>query len=181
MTAADLLRMPRGKFRYELVKGELHAMSPAGSAHGAVTQRLSTLLDQYVAGNGLGLVFGAETGFLVDRNPDTVRAPDIAFVRRDRISADGPPDGYWQGAPDLAVEVASPGDTPREIEQKVSEWFDAGCHLVWVIRPRLKTLAIHRAGDEPEILAGDATLDGAPVLAGFCCQLADVFSVIRGP
>jgi Uma2 family endonuclease len=116
-TADELLKLPRGKVRYELVKGELQSMSPAGSEHGAVTLRLSTLLDQFVTDRGLGLAFGAETGFLIHRDPDTVRAPDLAFVGQERIPPESPPQGFWPGAPDLAVEVVSPGDVVREIDE----------------------------------------------------------------
>jgi Uma2 family endonuclease len=180
MTAEELLQLPRGKQRYELAKGELRTMSPAGSAHGAVTPRLSTLLDQYVSANGLGLVFGAETGFLIEQNPDTVRGPDVAFVQQPRIPVDGPPDGYWPGAPDLAVEVVSPGDTVRDVDEKVVEWLNAGSQTVWVVRPRQKTLTVHRVDEEPATLAGSDILEGRELLPGFRCQVADIFSVIRG-
>lgn len=88
MTAEELIKLPRGKVRYELVKGELLTMSPTGSEHGLVTFRLSGILDQFLQKNELGLAFGAETGFLIHRDPDTVRTPDIAFIRRERV-----PDG----------------------------------------------------------------------------------------
>ena len=119
-TAEQLLQLPRGKMRYELVKGELLTMSPSGSEHGVVTIQLSALIAQFVAATGAGLPFGAETGFLIERNPDTVRAPDFAFIRRERIPPGGLPKGYWPGAPDLAVEVVSPNDTAREVDDKGS-------------------------------------------------------------
>ena len=155
-------------------------MSPAGSAHGAVTQRLATLLDQYVTANALGLVFGAETGFLIAADPDTVRAPDVAFVTSRRISAGGLPDGFWPGPPDLAVEVVSPGDTVREVDDKTAEWLDAGSEMVWVVRGRQQTVTVHRAGGKPEILAAGSHLDGGSLLPGFRCKLAEIFSVISG-
>ena len=180
MTADELLRLPRGKYRYELVKGELLTMSPAGSEHGAITQRLATLLDQYVTAKSLGLVFGAETGFLIAIDPDTVRGPDIAFIHAGRISVGGPPEGYWPGAPDLAVEVVSPGDTAKEVDDKVGEWLGAGCQVVWIVRPRQKTVVVHRAGGQAHTVSVDEVLDGGSLLPGFQCRVAEIFSVIPG-
>ncbi|HEY2253633.1 MAG TPA: Uma2 family endonuclease [Planctomycetaceae bacterium] len=177
MTADELLQLPRGRFRYELIKGELLTMSPAGSAHGAITQRLSTLLDQYVTANGLGLVFGAETGFLIATRPDTVLAPDIAFVSARRIPATGLPEGFWPGAPDLAVEVVSPGDSTREVDEKVAAWLTAGSEMVWVVRGRPKTVTVHHVGGKPEVLGVNDVLEGGSTLPGFRCRVADIFSI----
>ena len=175
VTAEELLQLPRGKMRYELVKGELLAMSPSGSEHGAVTFHFSTLIGQFVAATGAGLAFGAETGFLIQRNPDTVRAPDIAFIRRERIPVGGLPQGYWPGAPDLAVEVISPGDTAREVEEKANVWLRAGCLTVWIVDPRSKSITVYVAGGTVTTLAADAILDGGDILPGFQCPVADVF------
>jgi Uma2 family endonuclease len=179
VTADELLKLPRGKMRYELVRGELQSMSPAGSEHGAVTLRLSTLLDRFVTDHGLGLAFGAETGFLIQRDPDTVRAPDLAFVRQDRLPPDGPPQGFWPGAPDLAVEVVSPGDVVREIDEKVAAWIEAGAEMVWVVSPRWKTVTVYRAGGAIETLTAGQTIDGGPILPGFQCPVAEIFRVGR--
>ena len=108
VTADELLRMPRGRFRYELVEGELRTMSPAGSEHGAIVMNVSVVLGLHVRANDLGVCFGAETGFKLASNPDTVLAPDVAFVNRARIPAGGLPKKFWSGAPDLAIEVMSP-------------------------------------------------------------------------
>lgn len=175
VTAEQLLQLPRGKMRYELVKGELFTMSPSGSEHGVVTFQLSILVGQFVAASGAGLAFGAETGFLTARNPDTVRAPDIAFIRRERIPAGGLPQGYWPGAPDLAVEVVSPGDTEREVDEKANDWLQAGSLAVWVVNPRSKTITVYLAGGAINTLAEDSILDGGNVLEGFHCPVADVF------
>jgi Uma2 family endonuclease len=114
VTADELLRMPRGRFRYELVEGELRTMPPAGEEHGAVIMFLAAPLAQHVKANRLGVVFTAETGYKLASNPDTVLAPDIAFVRRERVEQTGLLKGYRESAPDLAVEVMSPGDTLKE-------------------------------------------------------------------
>lgn len=101
-------------------------MTPSGSAHSVITARLARLVDTFVSTHGLGLVFGAEGGFKIASNPDAVRAPDLAFVRRERIPESGIPKGFWPGAPDLAAEVVSPGDTYEEVEEKVADWLRAG-------------------------------------------------------
>ena len=108
VTADELFMMPDDGFRYELVKGELRRMPPAGSEHGAIGINIALVVAQFVKAHDLGVVFGADTGFKIASNPDTVRAPDLAFVRRERIPAGGVPREFWPGAPDLAVEVISP-------------------------------------------------------------------------
>src|SRR5882724_10950500 len=114
--------MPDDGYRYELVEGELIRMAPAGAEHGKVTVKITTPLSVHVDANNLGTVYAAETGFIIRQNPDTVRAPDVAFVSRERIESAGVIKSYTIGAPDLAVEVISPGDTVREVEKKVREW-----------------------------------------------------------
>ena len=121
-TAEDLLRMPDDGFRYELVRGELRKMAAAGHQHGRIAINVTTPLDQYVRAHNLGVVYAAETGFKLASNPDTVRAPDVAFIRRERVEEVGDVGGYWPGAPDLVVEVISPSDTYSEVEEKILEW-----------------------------------------------------------
>jgi len=152
-------------------------MSPAGCEHGAVIGAVFLLVADHVKRHQLGMVFGAETGFYIERSPDTVRAPDIAYVRRERIPAGGPPVGFWPGAPDLAVDVVSPGDTVREIDEKVSDWLTAGCQAVWVVNPRWKTVAAYRAGGEIKTLTADQTLDGGSVLPGFQRRVSEFFAI----
>lgn len=174
-TADELLLMPDDGFRYELVSGELLKMSPAGSERGMLIVRLTAPLMQHVDENDLGEVFGAGTGFKLESDPDTVRAPDIAFVRRERIPKDGVPREFWSGAPDLAVEVVSPGDLAREVNQKISEYFAAGALAVWILNPRRRTLTIHRSGHEPEVIHEDGTIDGGDVIPGFQYRVAKLF------
>src|SRR5690349_18325812 len=125
-TAEDLLRMNHGSQRHELVRGELKSMSPAGFQHGVIINRLSLLLTEFVNRHGLGVVLGAETGFILSRNPDTVRGPDVNFVAREKIERIGIPVAYFPEAPDLAVEVVSPGDTVSEVECKAEDWLNGG-------------------------------------------------------
>lgn len=150
-------------------------MSPAGGEHGAIAGTLAAVIVSFVKRNRLGIVFGAETGFLLGRDPDTVRAPDVAFIRRERVPAEGLPAGYWPGAPDLAVEVLSPGDSIREIDEKTAEWLRAGTLAVWVVNPRSKTVTIYAADGSIATFTADATLDGGGLLPGFSCPVAELF------
>ncbi len=175
MTAQELYMMPDDNFRSELVKGELIKMSPAGHKHGRFIMNLAAPLAQYVKTNKLGFVYGAETGFKLATNPDTVRAPDIAFVRQEQIDRIGEPEGFWPEAPDLAVEVNSPGDTVSEVEEKVQEYLQAGTRMVWVISPRLRTVTVYRSLTEIKVLTEKDTLDGGDVVSGFRFGVSEIF------
>jgi Uma2 family endonuclease len=176
MSADELLAMPDDGFRYELVKGELIRMSPAGSEHGEVAMDLAGPLYQYVKEHNLGTVYAAETGFKLESNPDTVRAPDIAFVRLERAQQKGRPKGFWPGAPDLAVEVVSPGDTVGEVEEKVAEWLAGGARMVWVISPKLQNVTVYRSLTDVVTLTMKDILDGADVVPGFQINVAEIFT-----
>jgi Uma2 family endonuclease len=175
LTADELFHLPSGKSRYELVRGELRCMSPAGSEHGAVTMELAMRLASHVKSHGLGVVFGAETGFQLDRNPDTVLAPDVAFVQSDRIAATGIPKTYRPGAPDLAVEVTSPADAAREVAAKTQTWLACGAREVWVVDPRQRTVTVHRSTGTPEVFAASEVLGGGDLVPGFTCCVQDLF------
>jgi Uma2 family endonuclease len=175
VTADELLKMPRGRFRYELVEGELKTMSPAGGEHGALAFNFSLILGPYVKAHNLGVCFGAETGFKLASNPDTVLAPDAAFVRRERVPADGIPKKFWPGPPDLAVEIMSPGDTVAEAGRKTADWLAAGALAVWVVNPKKRTVTAHRATDEVVVLHEDDYLEGGEVVPGFRCKVSEIF------
>jgi len=175
VTADELLQMPDDGFRYELVKGTLRKMTPAGFAHGVAVLKLSVPICVFVEQHGLGIVCGAETGFIVTSDPDTVLAPDISFVRQDRVPAAGLPTGFWRGAPDLAVEVLSPNDSTREIDDKARAWLEAGARLVWLADQRRRTIIVRRRDAAPRILSASDTLDGGDVLPGFTLLVADAF------
>lgn len=176
VTADELLLMPKDGFHYELVRGELKRMFPTGKEHGSITMELAAPLHAYVKLNHLGQVYAAETGFKLESNPDTVRAPDIAFVRAERIQATGRVEGYGEGAPDLAVEVLSPGNTKREMAEKVEEYFAAGARLVWIVNPKSKTITVYRSLTDIITLTEKDTLDGGEVVPGFQIPIAEIFA-----
>lgn len=175
MTAEELLDMPDDGYQYELVRGELRKMAPAGARHSNIGIRVGTSLNFHVMANNLGTGFGADGGFLLESNPDTVRAPDVAFVRRERMEEVGLVDGYWPGPPDLAVEVISPSDRYTEVAEKVEEWLKAGTRMVVVVDPRRKVATVHRSGQEPVTLAEGDVLDGDDVAPGWRMAVGDIF------
>jgi Uma2 family endonuclease len=159
----------------ELVAGELVMMSPAGFDHGRYASKIVTALENHVARQGLGIVTTAEAGFQLSHDPDTVRAPDVAFVRTDRIPSGGVK-GFFQGAPDIVAEVVSPTDRASEVAGKVQEWLQAGCLMVWVIDPENQTVAVHRIRKEIAVLVTGDSLTGGDVLPEFSMPVAKVFS-----
>jgi Uma2 family endonuclease len=175
VTAEELLRIPDDGLRRELVRGEVRTMAPAGNVHGRIAIDVSTPLDQYVRAHDLGVVFAAETGFKIAGNPDTVRAPDAAFVRRERVEAVGEVEGYWPEAPDLALEVVSPNDLFAEVEEKVADWLAAGTRVILVVNPRARTAVVRLSEKVARILSEEEILDGGQVVPGWTLSVADVF------
>jgi len=176
LTAEELLLMPDDGFRYELLKGELRKMAPASHAHGRITMNISGPLDYHVRANHLGVVFAAETGFKITTTPDTVRAPVVAFVSQERIEQAGDVKGYWPGAPDLTVEVVSPGDVYTEVEEKVIEWLEAGARIVIVINPRKRVVTVYRSLTDIVVLKEDETLDASDVVPGWAMPVKNIFA-----
>jgi Uma2 family endonuclease len=173
MTADDLLRTHVPDKRTELVRGVLVVREPAGSRHGLVTMSLGAELAVYVKRTAAGGVYAAETGFKLATNPDTVRAPDVAFVTRERLPSPGTT-GYPALAPDLAVEVLSPGDRPGEVLAKVADWLSAGTRLVWVLDPERRLARVYRHDGSQTLVTEEGALDGEDVLAGFSCPLVSI-------
>ncbi len=175
LTADEFLRLPNNAMRHELVAGELIEMVPPGGEHGYVGGRALFRLGLFVEQSGVGgAVFAAETGFRIARDPDTVRAPDAAYVSQGRLGQ-ARVAGYPEMAPDLVVEVVSPGDTASEVQEKVQEWLRAGSQLVIVLYPQQRSAVVYRAGGIAQVLSPGDTLTGDPVLPGFSCPLADFF------
>jgi len=174
-TAAQLLEAS-DLGRCELIQGELVMMSPAGFRHGHVAAKLAQLLMNFVESRSLGAVTGSETGFQIARDPDTVRAPDVAFVRADRLPPIEPR-GFFPGAPDLAVEVLSPSDRASEVNAKVRDWLETGARRVWVVDPENQTVAVYRSVSEATILGLPETLSGEDVLPGFAVPVRQILAV----
>jgi Uma2 family endonuclease len=182
MTAEDLYGMANHGAGHELVKGELrrkgdpHNMSPTGFKHGTIVARLTGALGQHTETNDLGEVTGAKTGFKLASDPDTVRAPDLAFVRRERIPAGEFTEKYWPGAPDLAVEVISPGDNTHEVNRKIEDYIASGVRLIWIVNPKSRTVTVHQPNTEPLTLTEKDTLEGLDVVTGFHYSVAKLFT-----
>ncbi|MDQ4105644.1 MAG: Uma2 family endonuclease [Actinomycetota bacterium] len=175
VTAEELLKMPDDNLRSELVRGEVRRMAPAGNVYGRIAINVTIPLGQYVRENDLGVVYAAETGFKIESDPDTVRAPDVAFVRRGRVEEVGEVEGSWPGPPDLAVEVVSPGDLYTEVEEKVLAWLEAGARMVVIVDPRNRTVSVRRNQTEARILTEGDTLNGGDVVPGWELPVADIF------
>jgi len=174
-TAAELESRPAGEDRLELVRGKVSELSPAGFEHGLIAAALLRMLGNFVSERGLGYVVSTETGFVLARDPDTVRAPDVAFVSAERVAATGLPVGFFDGAPDLAVEVVSPTDASEAVEAKVLDYLEAGSGEVWVVHPARRTVRIAGTRDRSRILRAGDTLDGGEILPGFAVQVEDLF------
>lgn len=150
-------------------------MTPANRDHCIVAGRLHSLLGQFVLQHKLGETLVAEPGFVLSRDPDTVRVPDIAFLRRERLGTGGHEEAFCTGAPDLAVEVLSPGDRPKEIADKVRLWLDAGATIVWVVSLERRTIAVHRKAAAIRTLTEHDELNGEDVVPGFRCRVSEIF------
>lgn len=180
ITAEDFYRMPKPRTgeRLELVKGEVVTMSPPGAVHGDKASVVVSALRLFAEQHRLGKVL-IETGFRLERNPDTVRAPDVSFISNRRLPADGLPEGFILGAPDLAVEVVSPGDLDWEVQGKVGEYLANGANRVWAIRPRARTVTVHHPDGSARTLNVEATLtseDASFSVPGFRLSLRDLFA-----
>jgi Uma2 family endonuclease len=175
MNANDLLVLPEDTRRHELVAGLVVSEPPASFRHGDLAAEVFARLSEYVRQRDLGRVVSTETGFLLARDPDTVRAPDVAFVSRSTIERAGVFRGYFPGAPDLAVEVLSPSERPADVHAKIGDYLAAGSRIVWVIDPSSRQVRVHRSLLKPSILEETATLEGDDVLPGFSVSVAALF------
>ena len=173
LTADELLHVRIPNKRFELVKGVLLVREPPGGRHGRIALNVAVELASHVRAHDLGVVYAAETGFTLAHDPDTVRAPDVAFVRRERLPTPEPI-GYPDLAPDLVVEVLSPGDRAGDLMARIADWLSAGARLVGVIDPDRRAARVYRHNGSEEILTADQSFDGEDVVPGFSCRLGAV-------
>jgi len=167
MTAEELLGMPDDGNRYELIEGKLIVNSPAGGEHGQIAAQIAGLLWTHVSANRLGRILVAEPGFLLARDPDTVRAPDVAFVSKERLEKLADRRGYLELAPDLAVEVVSPTDTFTAVQQKAQAWLAAGTRMVLVVDPETRRVHVYQPAGTVAVLGTDDELDAADAVPGW--------------
>lgn len=177
MTAEDLYELPDGSKGYELVRGELRVSEPPGHVHGLLALELGARLSAFVRTRKLGVVT-VESGYVLHRDPDTVRGPDVSFVRRDRRPPAERAHLFIEGAADLSAEIVSPSDSRAEVAEKVSDAIAGGVRLVWVIYPKTRHAVVHTPDGIPEIVHADGALDGRDVVPGFSLPLAELFSVL---
>ena len=175
MTADDLANMPDDGWHYELDRGKLIRMTAASTRPSLVTMNVALEVGAFVRRHRLGMVGSAEWGFLLARDPDTVRAPDVSFVTAARIAATGIPSGYWPGPPDLAVEVLSLSSRPGEILDKVADYLAAATRLIWVLDHETRTATVFRLDGSAARLGEHDTFDGEDVLPGFALKLDDIW------
>ncbi len=179
MTAEDLLRLPRGYYRAELINGELIKMPLPELPHGRIATRLAVSLAQFVSEHGLGEAFN-EIGFKLTSNPDTVLGPDVCFISKWRLEEIGDVTGYWLGPPDLAVEVLSPGDRPGKVNKKISQWLGFGTKQVWIVDPKHSTVTVYRSPSDTTRFSGSDYLEAQDLLPGFRISLDRIFGPTLG-
>jgi Uma2 family endonuclease len=176
VTADELFLMPDTKRGCELVRGKITKYMPAGNLHGVIALKIGRVIGNFVEENNLGVVVAAaETGFIISRNPDTVRAPDAAFIGNEKLAKHGITEKFFPVAPDLAVEVVSPSDKKRDIEEKIKDYLTAGVPIVWIIYPQNRVAAVYRQSNIVSILREDDELDGENILPNFRLSLSKIF------
>jgi Uma2 family endonuclease len=173
-TAEQLLNAPSDLGRCELVRGELIMMTPAKGRHGAIAMKIGHYLLSFLETHDIGQVFDSSTGFVLSHDPDTVRAPDVSFLTSERLKQQNL-DAFLEGAPDLAVEVLSPSNTQAEMLERMADFFEAGCRVVWIVDPLRRSLVIHRPDASPTILAENETLTEEELLPGFSLVVREIF------
>lgn len=176
LTAEEFAALSTGGLRLELIRGEMHAMPPDFADHGDTVGALHVILGAYIRTYRLGKIYGAETGFLIARNPDTVRMLDIAFIQKSRLTPEASASNWNPVIPDLAVEVVSARDREREVAEKVRMWLDAGVQLVWVVYRARRTIEVFRPG-QPVLLLGEQDhLVGMDIVPGFFTPVSEIFA-----
>ena len=176
LTADDLLRLYSEGVRGELIRGVLCETMSTGQRHGRIVVNLSAELRAFVKPRRLGTLVASDSGVWLERDPDTVREPDIAFTSAERLPLGEDVPGYAEVVPDLVIEVASPSDSRREVNDKARMWLSHGVRLVWVVYPGSLTVEVHQPDAAVSTLTGDQALDGMEVLPGFTCAVSEIFA-----
>ena len=174
LTAEEFWQLPEGEGKRELVRGEVVEWMPVGGVHGDVVSELLTRLRSWAKQGRHGYV-ATEVGYVVQRDLDGVRAADVSYVRQERIPESGIPEGFWNLAPDLAVEVVSPFETAEEIQDKVFDYLTAGTPQVWVIYPRRQQIVVHTPDGLARTLQAQDALQAPELLPGFGCKVEELF------
>ena len=175
VTADELLAMPDDGFRYELVRGELRKMPPSSHPHAGIAGNIAADFGAHVKANKAGKIYVADGGFVLESDPDHVRAPDVGFVRQERVDAARGIPGFFPGPPDVAFEVISPNDRYTEVEEKVADYLAAGTLAVVVVDPRRRTVRVHRPPSEMVELGEADTLEVDDVVPGWQMAVGEMF------
>ncbi len=175
VTAEQLFDMGEDS-RKELVRGELRDVTPSGFEHGAIALEIGAIIRNYVRSKNLGIALAAETGFVLEREPDTVRAPDVSFVSASKLAGEFDRKRFLEQAPDLAVEIISPSDTASDVQEKVDDYLKSGVKLIWLGYPSRQEVVEYRSRQEVRILSLNDQLDGWQVLPGFSHSIKELFS-----
>ena len=175
LTADDLLRLYSEGIGGELIRGVLVEKVSVSLLHGEIAMLLGSILLPFIRPRGLGRIAGSDAGMMLERGPDTVREPDIAFISAEKLPLDVDVPGFYEGAPDLAVEIASPSDSLAAVNDKAQMWLRFGVGLVWVVFPESRTMEVHPASGSPVLLGEQDDLDGGEILPGFTCAVKDIF------
>ena len=177
LTADALLRLYSEGVRGELIRGALCKTKPAGLTHGEIVMNLGGALGNFIRPRRLGRLVGSDSGMMLERDPDTVREPDIAFISAQKLPLNVRLSGYYEGAPDLVVEIVSPSAGPREVYHKARMWISFGVPLVWVVNPENRSVEVHRPHQPLLSLTESDILDGGEVLPGFNYPVRDLFDL----
>ena len=177
LTAEDLLRLDSQGVKGELIRGVLCERVSAGHEHGEIASELNFQLRGYVRPRRLGRVAGSDAGIRLQRNPDTVREPDVYYISAERLPLHARVTGYLEIAPDIVAEIVSPSDSQKEVNDKTRMWLSYGVSIVWEIYPAERAIMVHRSGAPAVTLTEDDTLDGGDVLPGFSCPLREIFDL----
>jgi Uma2 family endonuclease len=175
MTAEELMNLPDDDLRHELINGELITMPLPKAPHGRAANRLGAPLTQFVLDRDLGEVLIGDVGYQLTWNPDTALGPDISFMSKQRLKEMGEVEGYWQGPPDLAVEVLSPGDRCGKVNKKISLWLGSGTKQVWIVDPKHRTVTIYRSEVDTTTFSGADYLEAEDLFPGFRLSLDRIF------